>query len=75
MLFDNPIFENWYTDSMSISRNVSYKVGNVDKKRREEIYKDIRAGSTVQRGTVLPGRRQRPQLRPQIKWPVMCQWI
>ncbi|MDR7813382.1 hypothetical protein [Lacrimispora sp.] len=41
MLFDNPIFENWYTDSMSISRNVSYKVGNIDKKRREEIYKDI----------------------------------
>jgi hypothetical protein len=41
MLFDNPIFENWYTDSMSISRNVAYKVGNIDKKKREELYKDI----------------------------------
>ncbi len=37
MLFDN----DWYTDAMSISRNVSYKVGNVDKKKREKLYKDI----------------------------------
>ncbi|GLB31003.1 hypothetical protein LAD12857_29260 [Lacrimispora amygdalina] len=41
MLFNNTNFENWYTDSMSISRNVPYKVGNVDKKKREELYKDI----------------------------------
>lgn len=41
MLFDNPLFENWYTDTMSISRNVPCKVGNIDKKKREEVYKDI----------------------------------
>lgn len=41
MLFDNTNFENWYTDSMSISRNVPYKVGNIDKKKREELYKGI----------------------------------
>lgn len=52
MLFDNPIFENWYTDSMSISRNVSYKVGNVDKKKREEVYRDVpcRVYSTKRNG-------------------------
>lgn len=37
MLFD----DGWYTDSMSISRNVSYKDGNVDKMKREEVRKDI----------------------------------
>lgn len=41
MLSDNPTFENWYTDSMSIFRNVPYKVGNIDKKKREELYTGI----------------------------------
>ncbi|MFR3729169.1 hypothetical protein [Lacrimispora sp.] len=52
MLFDNPVFENWYTDSMSISRNVPYKVGNIDKKKREEVYKDVpcRVYSTKRNG-------------------------
>ena len=35
MLFDNPLFENWYTDSMTIYRNVDVTHGNVDKKERK----------------------------------------
>lgn len=41
MLFDNPLFENWYTDSMTIYRNVDVVHGNVDKKERKPIAERI----------------------------------
>ena len=41
MLFDNPIFDNWYTDSMSIFRVMDHQSGNIAKKKREELYKDV----------------------------------
>lgn len=34
MLFDNPIFSDWYTDSLSIFRNVDVTHGNMDRKER-----------------------------------------
>ncbi len=41
MLFDNPIFNNWYTDSMTIYRNIDVKASNVDKKQRAMISENI----------------------------------
>ena len=49
MLFDNPLFENWYTDSMTIYRNVDVTHGNVDKKERKLMAERIRAEFTVSR--------------------------
>lgn len=34
MLFDNPIFASWYTDTVSIYRVEDAKIGNVTKKQR-----------------------------------------
>lgn len=34
MLFDNPIFASWYTDTVGIYRVEDVKVGNVTKKQR-----------------------------------------
>lgn len=57
MLFDNPIFEGWYTDSMSISRIIDKENGNITKKVRQEIYKDVpcRIYSTKRNGPT-PGK-------------------
>lgn len=41
MLFDNPIFESWYTDTMEVYRNVDVVHGNVDKKERKRIAERI----------------------------------
>lgn len=41
MLFDNPIFANWYTDTVSIYRASDTKVGNVTKKQRNLVAEHI----------------------------------
>lgn len=37
MIFDNPIFRNWYTDTMDIYRVVSVEEGNVDRQERKKV--------------------------------------
>ena len=39
MLFDNPVFEGWYTDSMDVYRNVDVSSGNLDGKKRRLAYR------------------------------------
>lgn len=41
MLFDNPIFEGWYTDSMMIYRNEDVTVGSINKKQRVLVKENI----------------------------------
>ena len=37
MLFDNPIFEGWYTDLMDVYRVISVKDGNVTRQERTKV--------------------------------------
>lgn len=37
MIFNNPIFKNWYTDTMDIYRVVSVKKGNMDAQERKKM--------------------------------------
>lgn len=39
MLFDNPIFFNWYTDIADVYRVVSVKTGNVTRQERKKVNK------------------------------------
>lgn len=41
MLFDNPVFADWYTDTMDIYRIVDEAHGNVDKKERKLFAESI----------------------------------
>ncbi|MBS5606451.1 MAG: hypothetical protein KHX84_19080 [Enterocloster asparagiformis] len=41
MLFDNPVFEGWYTDSMDVYRNVDVSSGNLDGKKRRLVQEKI----------------------------------
>lgn len=41
MLFDNPIFKNWYTDLMDICRVVSVKDGNITRQERKKMAEKI----------------------------------
>lgn len=41
MLFDNPVFEGWYTDSMDVYRNVDVSCGNLDGKERRLVLEKI----------------------------------
>lgn len=36
MLFNNPVFEGWYTDSVDIYRVVSVKAGNITRQKRQK---------------------------------------
>ena len=54
MLFDNPIFKGWYTDTVDIYRVVPDKEGNLTKqKRQKQNTAPSRAGYTVLSETVL----------------------
>ena len=37
MLFDNPVFGNWYTDTVDIWRMVPVRDGNLDGMERKKI--------------------------------------
>ncbi len=37
MMFDNPIFQNWYTDTADIYRVVTVNHGNLDKQERQKV--------------------------------------
>lgn len=39
MIFDNPVFQSWYTDTMEIFRVVSVMKGNVTAQEREKVTK------------------------------------
>ncbi|MBS6644542.1 MAG: hypothetical protein KH366_13265 [Clostridiaceae bacterium] len=56
MLFDNPIFEGWYTDTMTVYRSVNKTAGNVDKKERQMIAENIpcRVYKTGRNGPRMP---------------------
>lgn len=41
MLFDTPVFEGWYTDSMDVYRNVDVSCGNLDGKERRPVLEKI----------------------------------
>ena len=41
MLFDTPVFEGWYTDSMDVYRNVDVSSGNLDGKKRRLVQEKI----------------------------------
>lgn len=41
MLFDNPIFKNWYTDLMDVCRVVPVKDGNVTRQERKKVAEKI----------------------------------
>ncbi len=41
MLFDNPVFEGWYTESMDVYRNVDVSSGNLDGKKRRLVQEKI----------------------------------
>lgn len=56
MLFDNPIFGNWYTDSVDIYRVVPVKKGNVTTQERQKqntvpipcrVYSSKRSGPSM----------------------------
>ena len=37
MIFNNPIFSSWYTDTVDVWRVVSGTEGNVDSQKREQV--------------------------------------
>ncbi|HBI63021.1 MAG TPA: hypothetical protein DDY31_17755 [Lachnospiraceae bacterium] len=37
MIFDNPIFSGWYTDTVDVYRVVSVKMGNISRQKREKV--------------------------------------
>lgn len=37
MIFDNPVFRNWYTDTMDIYRVTPVAVGNLNRQERQKI--------------------------------------
>lgn len=37
MIYDNPIFRTWYTDTVDVYRTVSVAKGNVDSKERRKV--------------------------------------
>ena len=37
MIFDNPIFKTWYTDTVDIYRVVPVKKGNLDTQERQKV--------------------------------------
>lgn len=41
MLFDNPIFASWYTDTMNVYRVEDVKEGNVTKKQRVLMLENV----------------------------------
>ena len=41
MLFDNPIFKNWYTDLMDVCRVVPVKDGNVTRQERKTVAEKV----------------------------------
>lgn len=41
MLFDNPVFSGWYTDSMDVYRNVNVAHGNMDGMERELVRENV----------------------------------
>lgn len=41
MLFDNPVFSDWYTDSMDVYRNVEATCGNMDGMERKMVMENI----------------------------------
>lgn len=41
MLFDNPIFKNWYTDLMDVCRVVPVKDGNVTRQERKKVAEKV----------------------------------
>lgn len=41
MSFENPLFSDWYTDSMSIFRTVDTVRGNIDRKERKLLREGI----------------------------------
>ena len=41
MLFDNPIFKNWYTDLMDVCRVVPVKDGNVTRQERKTVSEKV----------------------------------
>lgn len=41
MLFDNPIFESWYTDTMDVYRNMDVTHGNLDGKERRQVLEKV----------------------------------
>lgn len=42
MIFDNPIFAGWYTDTVDVYRVVNVTVGNVDTQERRQVGAAIR---------------------------------
>ena len=41
MLFDNPIFEGWYTDLMDVFRVVAVKDGSISRQERKKVGEGI----------------------------------
>lgn len=41
MLFDNPIFEGWYTDLMDVYRAISTKDGSISRQERRKVAEGI----------------------------------
>ena len=41
MLFDNPIFKNWFTDLMDVCRVVPVKDGNVTRQERKKVAEKV----------------------------------
>ena len=37
MIFNNPIFSNWYTDTVDIYRVVAVSHGNLDRQERQKV--------------------------------------
>lgn len=41
MIFDNPIFANWYTDTVDVYRVVNTATGNIDTQTRQQVGSSI----------------------------------
>mgnify|MGYP000984993857 CR=1 FL=1 len=41
MLFDNPIFEGWYTDLVDVYRVVTVKDGSISRQERKKVGEGI----------------------------------
>ena len=37
MIFDNPIFSSWYTDTVDVYRVVNSAAGNIDTQERQQV--------------------------------------
>lgn len=41
MLFDNPLFADWYTDTMDVYRVIAVKDGSITRQERKKVGSEI----------------------------------